>query len=270
MPNIIRFMTGKENPVWFVKHPLKELLWAAGALIFARNARNKMKKRIRVQGFLIFLSVISTILLSKFLSPNWKQESFDEFLDALGITIVLFGLLFRIAARGYKADNSFNGTHMIKDGLYALVRHPMYFGTLLIGLGIVLVLFKWWAFLIFFMVFLAIYIPQINREEENLFKRFGQEYKDYCRLTPKFFPNLLKLFKINLAEYLFFKWSWIRKELPSLIGVIAGIISIEIWEDVKLFGHEEVRKESLELIFITIFFMAIFIILYEKKDIPRQ
>ncbi|OGX39973.1 MAG: hypothetical protein A2984_00465 [Omnitrophica WOR_2 bacterium RIFCSPLOWO2_01_FULL_41_12] len=229
-----------------------------------------MKRRIRIQGFLIFLSVISAILLSKFLSPNWKQGAWDEFLDALGITIVLFGLLFRIAARGHKADNSLNGRQMIQDGLYALVRHPMYFGTFLIGSGVVLVLFQWWAFFIFLTVFLTIYIPQVNREEENLFRRFGQEYKDYLRVTPKFFPDLKRLCRINLADYLFFKWPWIKKELPSLIGVIAGIISIEIWEDARSFGYQEVRKEFLELTFIIIFFIAIFIALYEKQDIPRQ
>lgn len=86
-----------------------------------------------------------TILFSKFLFPHWKKEILDEFLDAIGISLVLFGFLFRIAARGYKADGSPEGKKLITNGLYGLMRNPMYVGTLLIGLGINLVLFEWWV-----------------------------------------------------------------------------------------------------------------------------
>lgn len=224
-----------------------------------------MKKRIKIQGFLIFLAVTLTILLSKFLFPRWKQQALDEFLDALGIGLVLFGFLFRIAARGYKAEVSNEGKTLIKDGLYALMRHPMYFGTLLIGAGIVLVLFQWWVFLLFLIVFLLIYIPQINREETTLHRRFGEEYKNYCKRTPLYFPNISVLFKADLREYLFLKWSWIKKELPSCIGVTGLIIAIEAREDVRSFGYSEYAKELLELSFIVIFFIIIFSLFYEPR-----
>jgi protein-S-isoprenylcysteine O-methyltransferase Ste14 len=206
-----------------------------------------------------------SILLSKFLFPHWKKEALDEFLDALGIGIVLFGFLFRIAARGYKAEMAPFGKRLIRGGLYGLVRHPMYFGTLLIGLGIVLVLFKWWVFLLFFLTFLLIYIPQIHREEDKLYKRFGNEYQNYRERTPKYFPDIFGLFKIDLWDYLFFKWSWLKKEIPSLILVTGGIIAIEIWEDIRLFGHEEFIKELLELSLIIAFFVIISFSFYKKE-----
>lgn len=241
-----------------------------GVLILVPSVRNRMKRRIRIQGFLIFLVVTISILLSKFLFPHWKKEALDEFLDAVGIGIVLFGLLFRIAARGYKAEISPDGKHLITDGLYALMRHPMYFGTLLIGLGIILVLFEWWAFPLFLIIFLLIYIPQIHREEDRLLRCFGEEYRAYCEKTPKYFPYFLGLFKVSLRDYLFFKWSWIKKELPSLIGVIGGIVTIEIWEDIKLFGYQEYTKELLELSLIVFSFIIIIILFYERKDFPRK
>lgn len=228
-----------------------------------------MKKRIQIQGFLIFLAVVTSILLSRFLFPSWKKGFLDEFLDALGVSFVLFGFLFRMVARGYKAERSANGKILITDGPYGLMRNPMYFGTLLIGLGIVLILFQWWVFLLFLVVFLAIYIPQINREEDSLSRRFGNAYKDYCKITPKYFPHIFSLFKTDLRDYLFFRWSWVKKELLSLIVATAIIIAIEAWEDVKLFSTQDFIKELLELPLIICFFLIVSF-LYAKESIPRK
>ncbi len=97
-----------------------------------------MKTRIRIQGLLVFLAIVFSVLLPKAAFPQWKKEALDEFLDAIGIGITFFGLLFRISARGYKAEVSPSGEHLITDGPYSQIRHPMYFGTLLISSGIIL------------------------------------------------------------------------------------------------------------------------------------
>jgi protein-S-isoprenylcysteine O-methyltransferase Ste14 len=209
------------------------------------------------------------IFLSKFLFPHWKQEPLDEFLDALGIILVLLAFFIRISARGFKAEKSNKGECLIKDGPYSLMRNPMYFGTLLIGLGIVLVLFQWWAFLLFLIVFLLIYIPQIKVEEKVLSKQFGDKYKDYCKGTPKYFPNISVIFKADPRDYLFLKWKWIKKELFSLIAVVGCIIAIEAWEDVKMFGYMEFIKEPLELALIIAVFVIV-IILFNKKEEKLQ
>lgn len=230
-----------------------------------------MKRRIKIQGFLLFLTMVITILLATFLFPHWKEENIDEFLDVVGIGFVLFGFLFRISARGYKAEKSSDGKRLIEEGPYSLIRHPMYFGTFLIGIGVVLVLFKWWVFVLFFLAFLFIYIPQIQREEKILFGFFGDAYKDYCKITPKYFPNIFSLFKINPKDYLSFRWPWVKKELHSLVITIGVIITTEMSEDIKLFGYGELKKELLELFLIVASFITIFFILFYKKgSIPRK
>ena len=109
-----------------------------------------MKKRIGIQGFLLFLAMLMSVLLSKVIFPKWQQKILDEVLNCIGISVILTGFLFRISARGYKSEGSDNGKKLITDGPYSLMRHPMYFGTLLIGAGSILVLFAWWTFLLFF------------------------------------------------------------------------------------------------------------------------
>lgn len=224
-----------------------------------------MKPRIRTQGISIFLAVLMAVFLSKFLFPQWKKEGVDEILDILGVGIVLFGFLIRIAARGYKAEKSFNGGSLMSDGLYGIVRHPMYFGTLLIGLGTVIVLFQWWAFLIFLFVFLVIYTPQVRKEEAALTGLFGEDYRLYCRKTPKYFPNM-NFFKLSPANYLFFKWDWIKKELSSLLATCLIIIGLETWQDIRIFGRNDFLKELLEFLLVAVFFVIICSLFYKKEN----
>lgn len=228
-----------------------------------------MKQRIRIQGISIFLALLAVVFLSKFLFPAWKEEALDEFLDILGIFVLLFGFLIRVIARGHKAEVSWNGRSLMSDGLYGLVRHPMYFGTLLIGLGIVFVLFEWWTFLIFLLVFLAIYTPQVRKEENSLLQLFGEEYKVYCKKTPKYFPNR-NFFRVNPRDYLFLKWAWLKKELPSLIVVSIIIIALETWQDIRFFGHAEFLKEALKFLLVVVFFIGIRSVFRRKENVLRK
>ena len=224
-----------------------------------------MKRRIRIQGFLIFLFLTLSVPLSKFLFQHWKQEILDKIFDAVGMGVVLFGFLFRISARGYKAENSLEGNNLVAEGPYSLVRNPMYFGTFLIGIGAITVLFNWWAFPLFFIIFLLIYIPQIHREEEALYRQFGDKYMSYSKKIPKYFPHIHSFLKLDFIDYLPLKWRWIKKEFISLLAVISVTIAIETWEDVKFSGRAEYAKGLSELFFIIIFYFVILFLLYAKR-----
>ena len=224
-----------------------------------------MKTRIRIQGTLIFLAVVATILLSKFILPHWRKESQDELLDALGLVLILSGFLFRMSARGLKEEGSGQGHKLVKDGPYVVIRNPMYFGTFLIGTGVVFFVFSLWALPIFFAILLTIYIPQIKKEEKALSERFVRQYQDYCKATPAYFPNLRCL--KNIRAQIWLKWPWIKKELSSFFWVIIMILTIEVWEDARLFGHNEIFKETLEVLLTILVFSSVIFLLLKKKDL---
>jgi len=225
-----------------------------------------MKIRIKIQGTLVFIALVSSIFLYKFLFPHTKYEGQDEILDILGTLIILSGFFLRIVARGHKADMSVDGRTLITSGPYIFLRNPMYLGTLFIGLGVVLVLFEWWVFLLFAAIFSIIYIPQILKEEKVLHKLFGEEYRKYCINTARFFPSILSLFKTNIREHLFFKWKWVKVELRSLIGVLIVVMAIEIWEDSKLFGPQVLKRELFEFFLIFLLFISVLILFSRKKN----
>lgn len=208
----------------------------------------------------MLVAALVTILFFKYLLPKRQDDALKIFLDTLGILLVVFGFLLRIASRGYKSEHSQNSQSLVDSGPYALMRNPMYLGTFLIGIGVSLVIFSWWVGLVFSFVFLLIYILQIKKEEAILLKRFGDEYKRYCQITPRFFPNPIIFFKKGLKNYIFFKRPWIRREFLSLIGVIVLIIGIEAWQGFRLW----------KFLLIIFCFLIITFLFYEKENAPKK
>ena len=54
---------------------------------------------------------------------------------------------------------------MISTGMYALVRHPMYFGALFLSIGTPLALGSWWALLLIPITLPALYFRIVNEEK---------------------------------------------------------------------------------------------------------
>jgi len=184
----------------------------------------------------MFLGLGAVIMLSNFVFPHQRPVVLDGALNAFGMGLILFGFLFRISARGYKEEKSSNGNTLVKDGPYAIIRNPMYFGTFMIGMGVVMMLLEGWFFFLFSIIFLLIYIPQMKKEEKVLSKRFGQEYKEYCKSAHKYFPRLDYLLRID--KYVSLKPFWIKKEMVPLITTVIVVILIEIWEHTRLLGYK--------------------------------
>ncbi|MFH0790228.1 MAG: isoprenylcysteine carboxylmethyltransferase family protein [Candidatus Omnitrophota bacterium] len=229
-----------------------------------------MKKRIGLQGFFMFLGVVAILFCSKYIIVGFRQQIVDELLDALGMLIVLLGYFLRIAARGCKTDMNPDGKTLVMKGPYALMRNPMYFGTLLIGLGVVLILFRWWVGLVFLGIYLAIYIPQINREENKLSSLFGDTFAEYCKKTPQFFPGIIALFTTHPRDYLCLKLSWIRKERFSLIIIFCVIEAIESWEDLRLFGYIKYQEELLKIFLVAVAAGGIYLVSYKKNGVSGK
>ena len=79
---------------------------------------------------------------------------------------------------------------LITSGPYAFVRHPMYFGILLTGMGGIL-LYRTWTMVFFAANFLGLVI-RAKQEEESLSKIFGEQWQAYCKRVPAFFPQVGK------------------------------------------------------------------------------
>jgi protein-S-isoprenylcysteine O-methyltransferase Ste14 len=72
----------------------------------------------------------------------------------------------------------------VQSGVYALVRHPMYLGTLMVLLGFLFLKFSLIA-LVIWILFLVFCDWMASYEEKDLLRVLGKEYANYQSRVPK-------------------------------------------------------------------------------------
>ena len=159
--------------------------------------------RLRVPGGFVLVGAFA--LLS---SPTFRSL-------AIGIPISVVGILLRAWAAGHLQKNQ----RLATSGPYAFTRNPLYIGTLLVAASRSV-----WLAAVFGAVFLLIYLPVIELEEQHLRKLFP-EYERYAKQVPKLIgyprgspdPG-----RFQFAVYL------INQEFQALIGFIVGVLFL-LW-----------------------------------------
>jgi len=102
-----------------------------------------------------------------------------------GIVVCFLGGTLRFWASGYlRKDN-----RPAVGGPYAWVRNPLYLGTYLMAVGVVLSIQSWFFLAVLTLIYPAIYHYIILDEETKLHRIFGAPYATYCELVPRFFPR---------------------------------------------------------------------------------
>ncbi|MEI9812052.1 MAG: methyltransferase [Acidobacteriota bacterium] len=146
--------------------------------------------------------------------PTWMSLSY-------GLVVSLLGLGLRAWAAGHLEKNR----SLADGGPYAHVRNPLYIGTLLTAAGLVLASRRWELGVLFAIVFLGIYLPVVELEEQHLRTLFP-EYARYAEQVPQLIPSLSPR-----ASGRQFQWSvYVRnEEYQALIGFLIGVM-ILIWK----------------------------------------
>ncbi len=103
-----------------------------------------------------------------------------------GAFFMVAGMLIRLWSNGYaiKLDK------LTTSGPYAYVRNPLYVGTGLILLGVVLMLQVFWVGVLTFAVLAVVYTRTIRQEQRMLADKFGKAFSDYCAKVPAMWPTL--------------------------------------------------------------------------------
>ncbi len=76
---------------------------------------------------------------------------------------------------------------LVRRGIYARVRHPLYTSVILMALGWAL-FWRSWPALLVALALIPFFHAKVRREERWLHERFP-EYADYARRVPRFFPR---------------------------------------------------------------------------------
>jgi protein-S-isoprenylcysteine O-methyltransferase Ste14 len=160
----------------------------------------------------------------------WIHEIWEE--TCLGISFL--GLLVRALTIGYApAGTSGRNTEeqfadsLNTTGLYSVVRHPLYLGNFLIGLGIALVAWVWWLPVIYALAFCVYYERIMFAEELFLHKNFGSEFDLWAAATPAVWPRPSQWRRPALS---FSLRNVLRREYSGLLVVILCHTGLEFIE----------------------------------------
>lgn len=104
-------------------------------------------------------------------------------------TAILLGLKATIGYTELEKVQSAKNTKIITSGPFSVVRHPSYWAHTFILFGTFLISGLIVMGIISFIDLLIAYFITMELEERELIERFGDEYLEYQKLVPKFFPK---------------------------------------------------------------------------------
>ena len=169
----------------------------------------------------------------------------------IGIVLALLGMGVRLWANGYVGHAKVNSTQkqrgdakigrLITGGPYAFVRHPLYLGSVLIGIGMCVIAGNLWVSLVAVGFFLSVYRRKMAQEEGLLRDEVGASYLQYHGAVPRWLP-MGRCYPDRQGV-----WSWqgiaASKEWKTVIWVIVLLLVFyfrkEIVQERELFSPKD-------------------------------
>jgi protein-S-isoprenylcysteine O-methyltransferase Ste14 len=152
----------------------------------------RYKRYHGIARFFAFESVFILLLLNY---RSWFTNPFSPFQVAswslliLSVYVVITGYL--LLKRKGKPDSNFENTSLlVKSGIYAYIRHPLYLSIFLLGTGIMLKNPEPVQLVLGAINLIAVYITA-RIEENEMAVKFGDDYRNYMRETKMFIPFIV-------------------------------------------------------------------------------
>ena len=178
------------------------------------------RRRIHISLLVVCLLIADDMLRG--LRPHSVIDLFDAW-SAIGLGLVVSGVLIRGWAAGLLHKNEF----LSKTGPYALTRNPLYFGSFLMMIGFCTLIGALHNYVAMLLLALTLYVPKIKAEELYLQRKFGTEWDEYVRRTPRLLPRPFRIVDVR-SNWSWAQW-WFNKEYMAVLGVAIGLLVFEAW-----------------------------------------
>ncbi len=182
----------------------------------------------------LFLLAIIVSSLHYFSYP-YGSHYLDNVWEGVCLCISFLGLSVRILTVGHapRRTSGRNTKSQVAEilntkGMYSVVRHPLYMGNFLMGMGVFLFLRIWWVPLIYALAFVLYYERIMFAEEMFLREKFGESYMDWANRTPAFLPHLRQWQRADIS----FSWKIaLKREYQTLFALILAMFCLETASD---------------------------------------
>lgn len=183
---------------WWDLFLLINLLWFLSEILIGKLTfhRSKETQTDRNSLPLLWLTILPSIFIGVYFSfTGWARLPFGPGIALKsGLFLILAGLLLRWSAvltlRYYFTSNVqiLKGHQLVERGLYRLIRHPAYAGSLISFLGLGIALNSWLSVVVIFVPIFLAFSRRIKIEEEALQNAFGSDYQEYKKRSKKLIP----------------------------------------------------------------------------------
>jgi len=117
------------------------------------------------------------------------------------ILIILPRFVFRSKGKPEKGKDWTDTTVVVDTGIYAVVRHPLYLGWLLMYVALILLSQHWLTAIIGIPGMVCVYLIS-RQEDQRLIEKFGDDYKCYMQSVPRmnFLAGIIRLLQYRKRE----------------------------------------------------------------------
>jgi protein-S-isoprenylcysteine O-methyltransferase Ste14 len=133
------------------------------------------------------------------LNPDWMNWSSVPLPDwarwggvAVGLSVpaLIYWIMISIGKNISETYLTKESHQLVRHGPYRWIRHPLYSVATLAFASLGLIAANWFMLAMALIAFAAIAVLVVPREEAELARKFGDEYRDYQRRTGRFIPRL--------------------------------------------------------------------------------
>ena len=174
-------------------------VWVISEILLALGKRSGSPDAKRQDRFSLgYLWIVLTLAITA--ANVCAQSGFGHLpadhrvMTGIGLLVILLGLGLRWTAiltlkKYFTVDISIVRDHQLIDhGVYHLIRHPAYTGSLLSFLGLGLALSNWLSLLIIVIPITLAFLYRIRVEEKALRSALGESYARYSLTTKRLIP----------------------------------------------------------------------------------
>ncbi|QSH92194.1 nitrous oxide-stimulated promoter family protein [Treponema medium] len=199
----IRAVMRYSGPRMLFRHPILSMQHLIGTIRSKKEAKDTEMKTTEQEHLPVTgVGPVCVAIMIAFTVAGIAAIKFDIFTSGdihsaiIAIIFIIAGILciaggivlWCAAVFGSRIDTKIKANQLATDGVYALVRNPIYSAFLFICTGALLFCRNWYVLMLppLFWLYLTIFMKLT--EEQWLAERFGDEYTAYCKRVNRFIP----------------------------------------------------------------------------------
>jgi protein-S-isoprenylcysteine O-methyltransferase Ste14 len=173
------------------------IIWVASevAVMVLKHARGNASRRDRGSLAVLWGGITIATFLGVMVS-GYRPTGIGAGTYRIGLGLIVLGIIIRAIAiatlwRYFTVDVSIREGHELVDrGLYRVIRHPAYAGSLISFIGLGFAFGNWLSVAIIAATTIIGFSYRIAVEESALIEHFGEHYRDYMRRSKRLIPGI--------------------------------------------------------------------------------